>query len=233
MSVTDVEANMKKFYALQNECHYNDLAYVIGVLLGDACIYRSHHNQLHYATGKPTEIYTIELRVKDKEFAETFAKRLDIVLHRPEYRRWHIYQTKNGFWRMVVRSSSFGKWWKTIDQETINYYALKSPSDFLMGLYDSEGNLSMHKNNRWIGAIRIFTIKSTTRDLACEALKQLGLNSYWKIFRPKGKHVALPGGRTIVSSHDLYSIHPSPFRKFFEYIHSSIPRKNPIKEKVS
>ena len=223
---------MKKFYALGNKCHYNHLSYVIGVLLGDACVYRSHHNHLHPITNKPTEIYTIELSVKDKKFAETFAKRLDIVLHRPECRRWHIYQTKKEFWRVCVRSSSFGKWWKTIDQETINYYALKSPSDFLMGLYDSEGNLSMHKNNKWISAIRIFTIKSTTRDLACEALKQLGLKSYWKIFRPKGKRVTLPGGKTIISKHDLFSIHPSPFRKYFEHIYSSIPRKNPPQKEI-
>jgi hypothetical protein len=221
---------MKRFYALTNHCHFNDLSYVIGVLLGDASVYRSHRGQIHPITGKICKIYTIELKVADRQFAETFASRLDHVIHRPNHRRWHVFpvtQFNNTYWRHVVRSSSFGAWWKSLGPESLCKYALNYPIDFLAGLYDSEGNLTMHKNGRWIREIRIFTVSTPTCDLACKAIRLLGLNAHYRVFRPKGTTVSLPSGKTTVSTKTLYVILPSPYRKFFEHVQSSIPRKNP------
>ena len=150
------------------------------------------------------------------------------MLHRPEARRWHVFPvTRDGntYWRHVVRSCSFGAWWNSISPKTLCEYALKYPADFLTGMYDSEGSLSMAKT--WIKEIRIFTASASTRDLTCDAIRALGLNAHYRIFRPRGTKVSIPGGKTTISTKDLYVVLPSPYRDFFKHVQSSISRKNP------
>ena len=47
-----------------------NLAYIVGVCLGDACVNKKYYN------------YIVRLSCKDKDFAEEFSKRLSIILNR-------------------------------------------------------------------------------------------------------------------------------------------------------
>jgi len=210
---------MGRFYSLANKCHWNHLSYVIGVLLGDGCIYESHYRNIHPYWGFNYNVstYTIEMTVKDKSFAEEFCQRLDMVLYRSEYRRHHIYQTSKGYWRVCMRSRSFGLWWNSLIQAELETYALAHPPDFLRGIYDSEGNLSSSN-------LRIFTTDIWIKDIVCKAVTLLGLQASPRIFRPAGNkvHGNVYNG---ISNKDLWVVHISPRQEFLSLVGSSIPRK--------
>lgn len=209
---------MRKFYCLISPCHLNHLSYVIGVLLGDGCVYESHKTQIHWKTGNIAPTYTIELKVKDKSFAQEFAKRLDLVLHRPENRRFHIFQSPSGYWRTVVRNRSFGLWWKSLTNSELEDYILAFPSDFLRGVYDSEGNLTKNE-------VRIFSTNPDIIHFITKASKQIGFHCRSALFRPKGTEMQSPIYNGL-SKKDLFVTSISPRSKFLSTVGSSIKHKN-------
>jgi len=108
----------------------NELAYVIGVLLGDGCIVREHHND-----------YDIILRVKDYEFAEEFSRNMAKILNKKfkKPRRW---SGRPSLWIIYYHSKAFHTWFRKQTLDTLKPY-MEYDEDtvkyFLRGIYDSEG----------------------------------------------------------------------------------------------
>lgn len=216
--------HMKTFYGLANSKNPKELPYVMGVLLGDACIYRM--KATHYMTGKPSFTWRIDMSVIDKEFAERFAYSCGMILKRPERRNVHAYSAKarnkagKKMYRVCVASASFGEWWTKLSWPKRLKFALKHPANFLRGMYDSEGSLSQMNNGRSFVA-RIFTTNHKTAFVVNQCLIKLGLRGVTRVFRKRGRRTNFG-----VSNYDLLVIIPRPSRKFLQLVGSSIPRKN-------
>lgn len=107
----------------------SELAYVIGVLLGDGYIIRKHRYE-----------YNIELTVKDHEFAETFSRAMAKVLNK-KYKRPYWNRTLNA-WNVCYHSKAFYTWYRRQNLEILKphiEYNKDIVKHFLRGLYDSEG----------------------------------------------------------------------------------------------
>lgn len=117
-----------------------ELSYVIGVLLGDGQI-KIEPKQYHYR---------LRLRVKDREFAEEFARCLQIILEKKTPCKIYTEKdrTRGNRTRFVGEASSkilvrfLKRPWITLVQ-----FAKPYTTDFLRGLFDSEGftNISTTK----------------------------------------------------------------------------------------
>jgi intein-encoded DNA endonuclease-like protein len=108
-----------------------DLAYVIGVRLGDGYTYEKSY------------CYIIGLRAKDKEFVEEFGRCLGNVLGREPIRPW-----KDAAGRYIAEAASktlYELLKKPVDLKRIRKYVEHCPkcaAAFLRGLFDSEGCVS-------------------------------------------------------------------------------------------
>lgn len=116
------------------------LAYVIGVLYGDGCMYQR--------TGK----HIITLRVFDEEFAEEFARVLSIVSNRVIL--VHNYKVKGGIeYRAEVGHKKLFNFLKAnksrLLTDIVNSSNNKVLARFLCGFFDSEGSITE------IGQIRL------------------------------------------------------------------------------
>jgi intein-encoded DNA endonuclease-like protein len=107
-----------------------DLANVIGVVLGDGTTYENGDN------------YIIRLGAKDKEFVEDFGRRLGNVLGREPIRPWKV----AGKYIAEARSKTLYELLrKPVDLKRIKPYVEHCPkcaAAFLRGLFDSEGHIS-------------------------------------------------------------------------------------------
>jgi intein-encoded DNA endonuclease-like protein len=107
-----------------------DLANVIGVVLGDGTTYENGDN------------YSIRLGAKDKEFVEDFGRRLGNVLGREPIRPWknakeYIAEARSRTLYELLK--------KPVDLKRIRRYVEHCPkcaAAFLRGLFDSEGHVS-------------------------------------------------------------------------------------------
>ena len=220
----DVETSrMKKFYGLQSTKNPTELAYVIGVLLGDGCVYRMKCTNNY--THKNGVSWRIELQVTDREFAERFAYSCGMILKRPERRRVKVLgpmkrkRPGKQVYRVCVASLSFGEWWKHLSNSEKLKFAIANPANFLRGLYDSEGNLSYNGKSKMPMA-RIFTCSKNTATIAEKCLEKLGMRSATTVSRKAGTKTNF-GTRNL----DLIQLVPRPARKFLTVVGSSIPRK--------
>jgi intein-encoded DNA endonuclease-like protein len=106
-----------------------DLANVIGVVLGDGTTYENGDN------------YIIRLGAKDKEFVEDFGRRLGNVLGREPIRPWKV----AGKYIAEARSKTLYELLrKPVDLKRIKPYVEHCPkcaAAFLRGLFDSEGHV--------------------------------------------------------------------------------------------
>lgn len=219
------------FYALGSNSP--DLAYVMGVMLGDACLYRMHNGKPHPHTGKPSlPSWRVELQVADRPFAEAFAYSLGRALKRPENRRVKVLTRSTerpGYqpvFRVAVASRGFGDWWDGEigrSPEALRPHVIRQPRAFLRGLYDSEGNLSRGEPNP---SVRIFSQNRATLELAGECLTEMDMGGQIVVFRKEGTEVMLPGGKPFTTRQDLLLLSPLPARRFLTEVGSSIPRKN-------
>ena len=111
----------------------NELAYVIGVMLGDGSLKRHSRD------------YDIKLNTIDIEFAETFSNMLAKLLNRKVLRPKYIGRKRgrNYGWEIAYSSKAFYTWFKRQSLETLKKY-IEYDKDtvkyFLRGLYDSEGS---------------------------------------------------------------------------------------------
>jgi intein-encoded DNA endonuclease-like protein len=161
------------FYALNNKCRLDNLSYVIGAILSDGCIYKSKINNPYSKTTKIETTWTIELSVRDKEFAEEFLQRLLKVIKRPEKRtnklNIHINEGVK-FYRVCIRNKGFGDWFSNLTHKEISKIALKYPIEFLRAFYNAEGNLSQM-------GIRIFNTNKNLINLIGKLLCFIVCNS--------------------------------------------------------
>jgi len=105
------------------------LAYVIGVLLGDGCLVKPRRN-----------IYEVELKVRDYEFAKEFSRAMSILLGK-KYKEPEWSKVSNR-WRVYYRSKAFYTWYKQQTLETLKKYIeydKETVANFLKGIYDSDG----------------------------------------------------------------------------------------------
>jgi DNA endonuclease len=104
-----------------------DLAYVIGVKMGDASTSVSHYNHM------------IKLRVTDKDFAEEFSKSLSKILQRsPPKVKWH---DKTRAWHVQASSLLLQRFLlQPISELRSSIFHCKAcMSAFVRGFFDSEG----------------------------------------------------------------------------------------------
>jgi intein-encoded DNA endonuclease-like protein len=127
-----------------------DLAYILGVLVGDGWVgYR----------------YSIGLGSTSKEFAESFANALkNIGLHPNIYLepKEHFQKRSpnaNDLWRVIAYSRQFYKWYKDLNLEKIKEVINGYEVDFVRGFYESEGSCRFRGNSPEVG------IHNTNRDL--------------------------------------------------------------------
>ncbi len=108
-----------------------ELAYVIGVKLGDATQSKNwHHN------------YMIKLLVTDHEFAQEFARCISVILECNIPRVW--WYTKRRAWYTEVNSIMLFKFLKRPFDELRRYidHSNECASAFLKGFFDAEGSSS-------------------------------------------------------------------------------------------
>lgn len=201
-----------------------ELSYLLGVLKGDACIYRTRNGK-HYD-------HIIQLAVTDKEFAEyfveilekIFCRRVSIINYRDDRNRL--------FYKVVIRSKLFYEWYKSNIQYFIYEIARKFPNAFVKGVFDSEGNLcyfqTKYKEKIYLNPV--VRLCSSDRDLI-ETI-QKWIITYYNI---SGKITVKPSGERVINgrlcrfSKDVYilTIHNKEnIQAFFKNIGTSIPRKN-------
>jgi len=170
----------------------NELAYVIGVLLGDGYIVREHHSN-----------YDIELMVKDYEFAEEFSKAIAKILDK-KYKKPYWSRSHNR-WRVYYRSKAFYTWYRRQDLDTLKQYIehnRETVANFLRGFYDSDGNNYRYKH--------IFLYNSNLKLLR---YTQYLLKKYFSIKATGPYLIAKAGsihikrnGERIKTNHDIYCI---------------------------
>ena len=107
-----------------------ELAYVIGVLLGDGDI-----------VGHSRYDYDIELRVVDYEFAEEFSRNMAKLLNKKFKKpKW---KKSDQRWKVYYRSKAFYMWFRSQSLETLKpyiEYSIETVKAFLKAIYNSEGN---------------------------------------------------------------------------------------------
>ena len=207
-------------YGLEHIKMYGeDLSYVLGVCDGDGCVYKEKikHNMPFPSMRKDyADTYCIELKAKDKEFVGEFMQKLVRVTKRPDNRKPRSIFKSGNFWRVVVRSKQFGKFYFNSNWTGL----LKQyPRGYLRGFYDSEGNLSYIKGRE---CIRLFNTEPKKIQLINQLLSLLNIKGHTRIYRKRG----IPTNYS-TNTIDLYviQINGKSAKEFLEKIGSNIPRK--------
>ncbi len=194
-----------------------ELAYVIGVLLGDGHV-RKKRNYL----------YIIELETKDEDFAEEFsraiAKVLNKKLKKPKIKHR---KTRSNLYRICYYSKAFYTWYKNQTLKTLKEYIeynKECVKMFLRGIYDSEGSNC--------GCARISLYNS---DLELLKYVQYLLRKYFNIEATKvhlavkaGTKSTKKNGEVIITKKNCYEIaiyKKLHIQKFLREIGFSIARK--------
>jgi len=187
-----------------------ELAYVIGVNLGDASTSDSRNYN-----------HKIKLRVTDKEFAAEFARCLGLLLHRtPPRVKWH---EKTHSWHAELSSLLLQKFLRQDLRELVPIvsHCNECKAAFLRGFFDSEGSISG----------RSFTVSNSNLELlkiTCRLLHSLGIET-------TGTHLASKGGRTVMIKGRFYRqnedmhyvrVRSKCLDKFQEVVGFSIRRKS-------
>jgi intein-encoded DNA endonuclease-like protein len=189
-----------------------DLANVIGVVLGDGYAYETSYGHI------------IGLKAKDKEFVEDFGRRLGNVLGRKPIR-----PRKDTAGRYIAEAASktlYELLRKPVDLKRIRKYVEHCPkctAAFLRGLFDSEGCVS--KN----GYIELHNTNYEVLVYAQRLLRRFGIESTgpWPHKR-KGTTMHDPRtGKQYKTNEDCYYIYirAESLLKFYRYIGFTIPRK--------
>lgn len=125
------------------------MAYIAGILLGDAWV----------ARGK--EVVHVS---KDEAFTRSTAEAFRTVGLHP-----HVWMNPRGYWMMVVRSVAFARWWVLQGWNAQAQMAKAAPYAFVRGLYESEGCISLsHKERGVFPVLQWVTSHHPTADLFAE-----------------------------------------------------------------
>lgn len=126
--------NSRGYMKYKNIKKNKHLGYVFGVLCGDGCITNSRH---------------IQLGVCDKDFAEAF--------QRAVYKMFGFTPNINSYFRktnflesgcLVYRVCFNSKELADLYENKFKYYAEKYSRSFIRGFMDSEGSITLRRNNR-------------------------------------------------------------------------------------
>jgi intein/homing endonuclease len=151
-----------------------ELAYVAAVLLGDGYVFERRHH------------YHIGLKVRSREFAESFAEALTKMGLRPKLRQ----RKDNGMYVVTAQSRLFYEWFKGLRREEVEELASRFPLDFLRGLYESEGSITAHFNARYNKTYFGVVITNTSEwliSLAQRLINRLGFRTSVGTYRPRSK----------------------------------------------
>ncbi len=124
-----------------------ELSYLLGVLKGDGCIYKTTNKG-----NRDKADYLIQLGVKDLDFAIAFNDTLEKIF----FRKATIITIKNGsgkLFRVALRVKFFYKWYKNQKFSELCKIVEEYPSGFIRGFFDSEGSIgiaSRHKENLYL-----------------------------------------------------------------------------------
>lgn len=130
----------------------NDLAYLIGVFLGDLNTYR--HGGHYY----------ISTRVKDKSFAEAIARSLRGLGLRAKV------GLDQGYYSVRTYSKLLFDWLRELRLEEVKGFIKGYEADFLRGFYDSEGNWNYR------GWLRMANTRKDVIGFVKEVLREAGIN---------------------------------------------------------
>jgi intein-encoded DNA endonuclease-like protein len=139
-----------------------DLAYVIGAMLGDGYPRKKSRNKKDH--------YIIRLGVKDKEFAEEFARRLAKVLGRPPIKV--RYERSARRYIVEVESKTLYELLRPVNLKRLRKYiehCKRCMAAFLRGFADSEGNVGVE------GFIRIYNTNYELLKYVKKLLRKLGI----------------------------------------------------------
>ena len=135
-------------YAVYNPCNKKDIAYILGVILGDGSVFRTKGKS---RWGGICHTWCIKLTSIDMTFIEKFKKSIVNVVKRPisPKRNPTVYpflnKIGNKTYRISVVSKCFGEWYNSLSLKDIETLALGlSPEEFLAGMYDSDGTHSKY-----------------------------------------------------------------------------------------
>jgi intein-encoded DNA endonuclease-like protein len=155
-----------------------ELAYVIGVKMGDAST----------STGRHNYNYMIKLRVIDKEFASEFSRCLGVILGRsPPAVKW---DEKKGLWHTQVSSLLLQKLLRRDLEDLIPIikHCQICQGAFLRGFYDSEAGFSGR-------SLRVSNGHKDVLILVCELLDSLGIENTGVHLSKKAGALVLIKGR--------------------------------------
>jgi len=196
-----------------------ELAYVIGAKLGDGYTTRDRHTVKSYNNVK------IGLKVKDREFAEEFARCLAKVLGRPSIKPRIRYSDKR--YAVEVRSETLYQLLKKpVDLDRLKKYIEHCDgcvAAFLRGFFDSEGSVDKR------GHIRTYNTDLVLLTYIKDLLERLGIASTEpKLGHPQGKAFFDPRkGKTYKSNKDCYClrIRANSNTTFYRKVGFTIKRK--------
>jgi len=149
-----------------------ELAYILGVIDGDGCVSGYDY---------------IRLVVKDKEFAEEFAKALKVIGLRAnviERNPWHR-KLKQYFhsWQCYAYSVVFVNWYNGLIRKQIEGIAKQFPIEYLKGFFESEGSYTI--STKGSANVLFSNLDYALLLMAQRLLTLLGYDS--KIYRCKQK----------------------------------------------
>jgi len=143
-----------------------NLAYIVGVVLGDGWVGYNHHG-----------FYTVGMTSIDYPFIKNFQLALERIGLRV---RAHPYKNKNpnghNGWVLSAYSKEFYHWWFSLNWESKRSIAISYPKSFLRGIYESEGTCFYYHSRR---LIKIVNKNKNVADIIRESMQVLD-------FHPKG-----------------------------------------------
>ena len=152
-----------------------DLAYILGMLKGDGCVYEHSRS------------YRVALDITDKKIADSFMNALNNIGLHPFMSEQQPDNRIGKLKKYIVLASStvFGIWYKSLNTETL--YGLlkgeKSKIGFVRGFYEAEGCLNI-SNNKY----RTMTLSIYNTDYQLILLVQHLINSFVFNFRLNGPY---------------------------------------------
>jgi len=189
-----------------------ELAYVIGVKLGDGCVWK-----------KGYEEYAIGLKAKDKEFVDKFATCLAKVLGRKPIKV--RYDKSSGrYVAEVISKTLYELLRKPIDINRIRKYVEHCPRcivAFLRGLFDSEGHVDKD------GFIYIYNTNYELLTYVQKLLKRLGIGTTGPKLNIHRGTIIRRNGKQYMTKEDVYRLYirATSADNFYRLVGFTIERK--------